>query len=86
MENKIMKPEDLITQNTLSDIVIGMEIVASPIALTAVNIARLEEKEKAINAFRKFVEDYCHESGRTDISESARHYIEVFKGIINSEL
>lgn len=48
-----MKPEDLITNNTLSDIVVGMEIVATPIALIAVNMARVAERNKAIEAYRK---------------------------------
>lgn len=51
MKEKTIKPEDLIINNTLSDVVVGMEIVASSIALTAVNMARVEERNKALEAF-----------------------------------
>jgi hypothetical protein len=39
--------------------------------------------EKAIEAFRLFVEKYCAESGRTDISEDSEHYMKVFNELIN---
>lgn len=48
-------------------------------AKEAVKIAKKEMKEKAIEAFRSFVEDYCSESGRIDISSESEHYIKVFK-------
>ena len=38
-----------------------------------------EMREKALEAFCSFVEDYCSESGRKDISSESEHYIEVFK-------
>lgn len=51
MGKKTIKPEDLITNNTLPDVVVGMEMVASSIALTAVSVARVEERNKALEAF-----------------------------------
>lgn len=42
-----------------------------------------EMKEKAIEAFRQFVESYCTESGRTDISKESEHYVKVFNKLIN---
>lgn len=45
----------------------------------SVDRAKQEMKDKAIETFRSFVDDYCRESGKTEISESAEHYIEVFK-------
>lgn len=43
----------------------------------------LKAKRKAIEAFRQFVENYCSESGRKDISEDSEHYIKVFNELIN---
>lgn len=40
------------------------------------------QKERAIEAFRMFVEDYCNESGRKDILKESNHYIEVFTNLI----
>ena len=38
----------------------------------------------AEEAFRLFVEKYCAESGRKDISEDSEHYVKVFNELINS--
>ena len=42
-------------------------------------------KQKAIEAFRQFVEKYCAESGRRDISEDSEHYLKVFNELINEK-
>ena len=42
-------------------------------------------KYKAIEAFRQFVEEYCSESGRRDISEDSEHYLKVFNELINEK-
>lgn len=34
-----------------------------------------EIKKKAVEAFRRFVEDYCSESGRKDIAAESEYYI-----------
>lgn len=44
----------------------------------------LRMKERAIEAFKEFVSDYCHESGRIDISNNSDHYIRVFMDKINN--
>lgn len=49
----------------------------------AVKVKCEELKEKAIEAFRQFVESYCTESGRTDISKESEHYVKVFNKLIN---
>ena len=41
-------------------------------------------KKKAVQAFRRFVEDYCSESGRKDIAAESEHYLKVFSELINS--
>lgn len=43
----------------------------------------LKVKKNAFEAFRLFVENYCAESGRRDISESSEHYMKVFSELIN---
>ena len=55
MKDKILKPEYLIRNNSLSNIVVSKDesVVYTPIALTAVNMARIEEKQKAIEAYKK---------------------------------
>ena len=48
-----MKAEDLINNNTLTnmEVVDGQTVVFTEIALAAVNMARIEEKDKASKAF-----------------------------------
>lgn len=41
-----------------------------------------EIKKKAVQAFRQFVEDYCSESGRKEISQESEHYVNVFNELI----
>lgn len=43
-----------------------------------------EIKKKAVEALRRFVEDYCSESGRKDIAAESEYYIKVFKDLINT--
>ncbi len=50
----------------------------------ALEVNEVEVKQKAIEAFRQFVKQYCAESGRKDISEDSEHYVKVFKELINS--
>lgn len=70
-----MKAEELIIKNTMPDIVVGMDIVAVPIALTAMKMARYEEQERAIEAFLTATDGYFIIGG-TDYSKSV---IEAFK-------
>ena len=75
--------KDLIKNNSLTNIAVtGQKVVFKEIALTAVNMAALEMKEKAIEAFRQFIEEYCSESGRTDISKDSGHYLKVFEKLM----
>ena len=50
--NKNMKPEELIKNNALQDIEVAgkQKVVFEEIALTAVNMARKEEQERACSA------------------------------------
>lgn len=43
-----------------------------------------EMKQKATEAFRHFVEDYCNESGRKDIAAESEHYLKIFNELINA--
>jgi predicted HAD superfamily phosphohydrolase len=52
-------------------------------AESAVEVAEKDMKQKAIEAFRRFTEDYCLESGRTDISNDSEHYVKVFNELID---
>ena len=52
---------------------------------TGYKLGEKHAKEKAIEAFTKFVKEYSHESGRHDISKNEDHYIKVFESIINSK-
>ncbi|MCB6712306.1 hypothetical protein LI160_01720 [Bacteroides xylanisolvens] len=52
-------------------------------AFEAVSIAEEEIKQRAVEAFRHFVEDYCNESGKKDIAKDSEHYIKVFEELIN---
>ena len=61
-----MKAEDLIDKNSLSDFTVDKDqgVVFVPIALTAINMARKEEIEKAKKAFcRQQCNIVCWESG-----------------------
>lgn len=53
-------------------------------AETAVEVAEKEMIQKATEAFRHFVEDYCSESGKKDIAAESEYYIKVFKDLINT--
>ncbi|WP_321437190.1 hypothetical protein [uncultured Bacteroides sp.] len=55
------------------------EVVLYSKAHRAVLIAEEEIKNKATEAFRHFVEDYCKESGISFISNGSEHYLDVFK-------
>lgn len=60
-----MKAENLINNNSLTNIVVedGQNVVSKPIALTAINMARKEEKEKAKKAFCQYkCKIVCRES------------------------
>lgn len=54
-------------------------------AYAAIEIAEREVREKAKEAFRKFVEDYCSESGKKDITKESEHYMKVFDELINTK-
>lgn len=43
----------------------------------------LEMKQKALEAFRLFITEYCEESGRKDISAEWEHYMKIFNELIN---
>jgi len=60
-------------------------ILSEDDAIEAINIAELDMKVRAIEGFRQFVVDYCIQSGRAEISESAEHYIEVFIKLLEGE-
>ncbi len=60
------------------------KMINSTVAHQAVQLAEDELAQKSIDAFRQFVEQYCAESGRKDISEDSEHYVKVFKELINS--
>lgn len=57
-----MKAEELIKNNALQNIEVAgkQKIVFEEIALTAVNIARKEEKERAYNALESVLERWVH--------------------------
>lgn len=42
-------------------------------------LGQRDMKVLAIEAFREFIEDYCSESGRKDLSVDSTHYLEMFK-------
>ena len=53
--NKNMKEEELIKNNALQDMVVPEEIV-----LTAVNMARKEERERAFKALEFILDEWVH--------------------------
>ena len=71
MDEKTIKPEDLITNNSLSNMVVSKDesVVYTSIALTAVNMARMEEREIAIQAFIEATDGYFIVGG-TDYTHS----------------
>ena len=66
-----MKAEDLITRNTLSNIILdkNQHVVSIPIAITAINMARPEERKKAIKAFKIATDGYLNCGGTNRKSE-----------------
>lgn len=58
-------------------------VIAVCDAEEAIEAAERDMKKKAIEAFRRFTEDYCLESGRTDISNDSEHYVKVFNELID---
>lgn len=50
-----MKAKELINNNALTDITVcdGQKVVAIEIALTAINMAKIEMKKKAVEAFKE---------------------------------
>lgn len=64
----------------------GVPVNSHDDAMKAVEMAEEEMKQKAIEAFRHFVEDYCNESGRKDIAAESEHYLKIFNELINAKL
>ena len=62
----------------------GVPVNSHDDAMKAVEMAEEEMKQKAIEAFRQFVEDYCNESGRKDIAAESEHYLKIFNELINA--
>lgn len=54
-----MTAKDLIANNTLKDQPSGEEIVFAPIAITAINMATIQTKEKAAEAFCEVYNKDC---------------------------
>ena len=83
MESK--KAEEYIKENSFEDLEYAGSDISCGGAITAVEIAEQEMKEKAVDAFSQFVKDYCLESNKMDIYTDAEHYIKVFKELINKD-
>lgn len=50
----------------------------------ALKVKEEEMRQKAIEAFRQFVEDYCNEPGRKGIAAESEHYLKIFNELINA--
>ena len=74
-----MKAEDLITRNTLSNIILDkiQHVVFIPIAITAINMARSEERKKAIKAFKIVTEGYLNCGGTSRPAEVLAQFKEI---------
>lgn len=80
-----MKAEEYLKENRFESAEYEGYDICYGDALEAVKMDREEMKEKAIEAFQSFIEEYCSESGRKDIASESEHYIEVFKSKLEKE-
>jgi len=73
-----MKPEELIKNNSLQNIeVVGKQkVVFEEIAITAVNMARIEEQERAYNALESVLERWVHGGDAECILEEFKEKLE----------
>lgn len=57
-----MKPEELIKNNALQNIEVAgkQKVVFEDIAITAVNMARIEEKERAFKVLESILDEWVH--------------------------
>lgn len=74
-----MKAEELIRNNALTDITVceGQKVVAVEIALTALNMARMEEGKRAIEIFGLFMG--CCGFNEDERSKYENAYMDVLK-------
>lgn len=70
-----MKVEEFIKQESFVVVNPDYPVISVENALEAVEMVRAQ----AIEAFRSFIEDYARESGKTEIFDSAEHYMGVFQ-------
>ena len=66
-----MKAEELIKNNALQD-----RVVPAEIALTAVNIARKEEQERAFNELEFILDEWVHEGDAEYILQEFKEKLE----------
>lgn len=74
---------DLESNNRMDSTGYVQYAVSAAKAYGALAIAEEEIRQKAIEAFRQFVERYCAEAGWKDISKESEHYVKVFIELIN---
>jgi len=77
MENEFMTAESYIIKKKF-DIKIS-DLIDTNEAMKAIEMVRQEERYKAIEAFKQFVEEYSHEDEPDEISNRSDYYIEAFK-------
>lgn len=89
-EIKSLKAKELLDINSFTTVLgtnakwtMPDEMVSSKNAFKAIEIAEQEMLHKAIEAFTEFMENYCEESGRTDISNNSEHYIKIFTELLD---
>ena len=73
-----MKPEELIKNNALQNIEVAgkQKVVFEEIAITAVNMARIEEKERALQALQTVLAEWMPGSAKVildDFKEELNH-------------
>ena len=73
-----MKPEELVKSNALQNIEVAgkQKVVFEEIAITAVNMARIEEKERACKALEPILKEWVY-------FEDVKYILEEFKDKLN---
>lgn len=54
-------------------------------AIISVDLAEKDIRDKSVDCFVHFVEDYCHEAGHWEIYKESEHYTKIFKEMLNKK-
>lgn len=78
---KFISKQSLLPEQIPSD----ESVILERDAIIAVDLAEQGIRDKSVDCFVHFVEDYCHEAGHWEIYKESEHYTKVFKEMLSKK-